>query len=122
MIAILSAHGFKICAARLALFYLVAPSLVLPHLVLPRSLFCSAPTLFFQGRRATGIKTALLRIKILFFLKTEPNKDKFYKIYGFNFISQKLSAATQGASNFKIEILYVKLKAYKTPIFRAIQT
>jgi hypothetical protein len=76
---------------------------------------------FFQGRRATGIKTALLRIKILFFLKTEPNKDKFYKIYYFNFISQKLSAATQGASNFKIEILYVKLKAYKTPIFRAIQ-
>ena len=39
-------------------------------------------------------------------------KIKFYKIYRFNFISQKLSAATQGASNFKIEILYVKLKAY----------
>lgn len=49
-------------------------------------------------------------------------KIKFYKIYHFNFISQKLSAATQGASNFKIEILYVKLKAYKTPIFRAMQT
>ena len=58
----------------------------------------------------------------IFFIKTELNKDKFYKIYRFNFISQKLSAATQGASNFKIEILYVKLKAYKTPIFRAIQT
>ena len=58
----------------------------------------------------------------IFFIKTDPNKDKFYKIYHFNFISQKLSAATQGASNFKIEILYVKLKAYKTPIFRAIQT
>ena len=39
-------------------------------------------------------------------------KIKFYKIYRFNFISQKLSAATQGALNFKIEILYVKLKAY----------
>ena len=56
----------------------------------------------------------------IFFIKIDPNKDKFYKIYRFNFISQKLSAATQGASNFKIEILYVKLKAYKTPIFRAI--
>ncbi len=55
----------------------------------------------------------------IFFIKTDPNKDKFYKIYHFNFISQKLSVATQGASNFKIEILYVKLKAYKTPIFRA---
>ena len=49
-------------------------------------------------------------------------KIKFYKIYRFNFISQKRFAVTQGASNFKIEILYVKLKAYKTPIFRAIQT
>ncbi len=58
----------------------------------------------------------------IFFIKTDPNKYKFYKIYHFNFISQKLSAATQRALNFKIEILYVKLKAYKTPIFRAIQT
>ena len=39
-------------------------------------------------------------------------KIKFYKIYRFNFTSQKLSAATQRALNFKIEILYVKLKAY----------
>ncbi len=58
----------------------------------------------------------------IFFIKIDPNKDKFYKIYHFNFISQKLSVATQGASNFKIEILYVKLKVYKTPLFRAMQT
>ena len=48
---------------------------------------------------------------VLSFIRPNPF-GKFYKIYRFNFISQKLSAATQGASNFKIEILYVKLKAY----------
>ena len=62
-------------------------------------------------------------LKSIYFLSKQTRiKIKFYKIYYFNFISQKLSAAAQGASNFKIEILYVKLKAYKTPIFRAIQT
>ena len=72
--------------------------------------------IFIEYRSFEGFKIGI------FFIKTEPDKDKFYKIYHLNFISQKLSAATQGASNFKIEILYVKLKAYKTPIFRAIRT
>lgn len=72
--------------------------------------------IFIEHRSFEGFKIGI------FFIKIDPNKDKFYKIYRFNFISQKLSAATQGASNFKIEILYVKLKVYKTPIFRAIRT
>ena len=69
--------------------------------------------IFIEYRGFEGFKIGI------FFLKTEPNKDKFYKIYHFNFIFQKRFAVTQGATNFKIEILYVKLKVYKTPIFRA---
>lgn len=79
-IAILSAHDFKICAARLALFYLIAPDSVLPRLssaasrLVPLSFMLRVHSFLKKGVRPR--KTALLRIKILFSLKTDPDKDK----------------------------------------------
>ncbi|EEV16690.1 hypothetical protein CAMGR0001_0304 [Campylobacter gracilis RM3268] len=111
-------HDFKICVAPLALFYLITPCSVLPRLSSAASRLAPlvtsrfAPRSFFKKRRATEKKPPYFGLKFYFSSKQISTKIKFYKIYHFNFISQKRFAVTQGASNFKIEILYVKLKGY----------